>query len=513
MPARKDDGQKPPEGGRRGVIWRLPATRDADDSANASAATEAEPPRRGRRVPVSVVAGLSVALVLVGLYAAWSEVGRDMLSESQAPESAVVPAPAAQAVDPSGDGAAGAGAATPPSGDGAGAPLVIAEADADDAGGAAPAEDSAPVVASGAGVEADAPPQAAEPVVVAGESASAASVVDEAAPKSAPAAASASDDETTSDRAAAEIGADAGVDMSAAAVAAASVDDAPLPLADVPTVASAAADADALGVLQARLDALESAAAGAPGAEAAVEALEQRIRALEDDPARAQLDRALAAWDEQRAAQDAALAEMAARLASFEATAAQQAAADGHLVSLVLATGELTAALGSFRPYAPALDGLSAIAGEDAEIESVVARLAPFAATGVPTLDGLRARFPQAANAIVRAAPAADDADWIDETVTKLSQLVTIRRTGGAIDPASLDGRLAGAEAALAAGDLALAIAVVETVMPGSAEAESAHAWLGDARARREADAALAGLAATVRARIGARWTEAGAPP
>ena len=500
MPARKDDGQKPPEGGRRGVIWRLPATRDADDSANASAATEAEPPRRGRRVPVSVVAGLSVALVLVGLYAAWSEVGRDMLSESQAPESAAVPAPAAQAVDPSGDGAAGAGAATPPSGDGAGAPLVIAEADADDAGGAAPAEDSAPVVASGAGVEADAPPQAAEPV-------------DDAAPASAPAAASASDDETTSDRAAAEIGADAGVDMSAAAVAAASADDAPLPLADVPTVASAAADADALGVLQARLDALESAAADAPGAEAAVEALEQRIRALEDDPARAQLDRALAAWDEQRAAQDAALTEMASRLASFEATAAQRAAADGHLVSLVLATGELTAALGSFRPFAPALDVLSAIAGEDPEIESVVTRLAPFAVTGVPTLDGLRARFPQAANAIVRAAPAADDADWIDETVSKLSQLVTVRRTGGAIDPESLDGHLVGAEAALAAGDLPLAMAIVEALMPGSAGAESAHAWLRDARARRETDDALTGLVATVRARIGARWTQADAPP
>ena len=225
MPARKDDGQKPPEGGRRGVIWRLPATRDADDSANASAATEAEPPRRGRRVPLSVVAGLSVALVLVGLYAAWSEVGRDMLSESRAPESAAVPAPAAQAVDPSGDGAAGAGAATPPSGDGAGAPAVIAEAGADDAGGAASGQDAAPVVASGAGIEADAPPQAAEPV-------------DDAAPASAPAAASASDDETTSDRAAAEIGADAGVDMSAAVVAAASADDAPLPLADDPTEAS-----------------------------------------------------------------------------------------------------------------------------------------------------------------------------------------------------------------------------------------------------------------------------------
>lgn len=508
MAARKDDGQKPPQGGRRGVIWRLPVSRDADEPPN----DEAEPPRRGRRVPLSVVAGLVVALVCVGLYAAWSEVGRDMLSERQAPESA---APAAQAVDAGGDGATGAGAATPPSGDGEATPLAVAEAGEDDSGGAAPAEHTAPVVVSEVGSEADVSAAAAEPLVVAQEDSGAELVVDEEAPASAAAAASARDDETTSDRVAAKIGADAGVDMSAAAVAAASADDAPLPLANNPAETSAAADRDAnaLDALQARLDALESDAAGASGGAAAVAALEQRIRALEDDPARAQFDRALAAWAEQRAAQDAALTEMAARLATFEATAAQQAADDGRLVSLVLATGELSAALGSSRPFAAALDGLSAIAGEDPEVESLVARLAPFAATGVPTLDGLRAHFPQAAIAIVRAAPAADDADWIDETVSKLSQLVTVRRTGGAIDPESLDGRLAVAEAALAAGDLALALAIVEALMPGSAEAESAHAWLNDARARREADDALAGLVATVRARIGARWTQAGVPP
>ena len=74
-------------------------------------------------------------------------------------------------------------------------------------------------------------------------------------------------------------------------------------------------------------------------------------------------------------------------------------------MTLVLATGELTAALGSSRPFAPALDSLRGIAGEDPEIEGALARLAPFAATGVATLDGLDARFPEAANAIVRATP------------------------------------------------------------------------------------------------------------
>ncbi|MDE0406754.1 MAG: mitofilin family membrane protein, partial [Alphaproteobacteria bacterium] len=299
-----------------------------------------------------------------------------------------------------------------------------------------------------------------------------------------------------------------------AAAAEASADAAPgtPPVASSPVQADpgiATLGPDTLGVLNARLEALEARSDGVIGAGAAVIALERRVRALEDDPAREPLGKALAAWGEQRAALEAALAQVSARLARFEEAAVQQAAADGRLVTLVLATGELTAALGSSRPFAPALDTIRGIAGEDPEIEAALVRLAPFAATGVPTLDGLMARFPEAANAIVRAAPTTEDADWIDETVTRLSQLVTIRKTSGAVDPQSLDGRLVEAESALRAGDLERAVAIVEPLMGAAAEAGSAGPWLRDARARREADMALAGLVATVHARIGARWATA----
>ena len=87
---------------------------------------------------------------------------------------------------------------------------------------------------------------------------------------------------------------------------------------------------------------------------------------------------------------------------------------------------------------------------------------------------------------------------------------MTIRRTGGAIDPASLDGRLVEAESALAAGDLKRAIAIVEALMLDADEAGSAEPWLRDARARAAADDALASLVAIVHARIGARWASAG---
>ena len=449
MAARKDDGQEPPAGNRQAVIWRLPATAETAESADAPAAPDADTDRpRDRRVPLPVVWGLAAALVCVGLYAAWSEFGSELLSASGEPDTAA-PASATASTEPSGVGTGGGTASPSP-----------------------PAAGETP----------ESLPPAADPP-------SPALAADE--PEATPAA----------------------LDNAAAPTAEPAIDAA----ADAGTrnqpTGRGQAGADALGALDARLDALEAGTSGAINAGAAVIALEQRVRALEDDPTREPLGQALAAWDEQRAALEAALADVSARLARFEEEAAQQAAADGHLVSLVLAAGELTAALGSSRPFARALDTLRGIAGEDPEIEGALARLAPFAATGVPTLDGLGARFPGAANAIVRATPASEDSDWIDETVTRLSQLVTIRRTGGAVDPASLDGRLVEAESALHAGDLGRAIAIVELLMPAGAEAGVAEPWLRDARARAEADDALAGLVAIVHGRIGARWATTGGTP
>ena len=487
MAARKNDGQEPPAGGRQTVIWRLPATRGAaesTDAPDAPSAPDTEADRSGdrpkdRRVPLPVMWGLVAALVCVGLYAAWSEFGSDLLSAGGEGETATATASATSSAAQTGAGTAGGAESAPPPAAAESAPLAAAEDDVDQGTEAAvepgPVEE-APAAATAPPDDKSDPTEAAtsEPLPPADDlPAPAQESAAAAAPE--PVIESSAEAETrTQSPAAAEVG------------------------------------AAALGVLNARLDALEAGTGGAINAGAAVIALEQRVRALEDDPAREPLGQALAAWDEQRAALEAALAEVSARLAHFEAEAVQQSAADGHLMTLVLATGELTAALGSSRPFAPALDSLRGIAGEDPEIESALARLAPFAATGVATLDGLGARFPEAANAIVRAVPATGDSDWIDETVTKLSQLVTIRRTGGAIDPASLDGRLVQAEMALEAGDLARAIAIVEALMPPGAEAGRAQPWLRDARARAEANAALADLAAIVHARIGARWATTG---
>ena len=507
MAARNDDGEKPPEGSRQTVIWRLPAA-GSSESAEAPEAPDgldagADRPK-GRRAPLLAAIGLAVALVCVGLYAAWSEFGSEIFGTSgEAGGSAAAPS-AAPAAQTTGDGLAGGSTAESPPADAVGAPLAVAEQE-DENAQAGPVEEAAPAVAAPQDDETD-PPEtaAAEPVVPAVDPPVPSPALAADDPPATPAIASVRAEEPAApdDVAAAEATAEALPDTSPAAPSPAQADLG----ADTPGV-------ETLGVLSARLEALEARSDGAIGAGAAVIALEQRIRALEDDPTREPLGEALAAWGEQRAALEAALAQVSARLGRFEEEAAHQAAADGRLVTLVLATGELTAALGSSRPFAPALDTIRGIAGEDPEIEGALARLAPFAATGVPTLDGLSARFPQAANAIVRGTVATEEEGWIDETVTRLSQLVTIRRTGGAIDPASLEGRLVEAEAALKAGDLEQAIAIVEPLMGDDAEAGSAGPWLRDARARHEADTLLAGLVATVHARIGARWATTGRTP
>ena len=510
MAAGKDNGEEPPADSRRAVIWRLPATAGTTESTDAPDAPDAEADRpKDRRVPLPVVWGLVAALVCVGLYAAWSEFESDILGTSGEPDAAAASASATpSAAEQPGAGATGGGgeaSASPPVA-GESAPVVTAE---DDAGEGAEAgvetglvEEAAPVVATPQGDE-TAPQEGPAPE----------SPLPAADPPSPTPTIAADEPQTTPAAEAARDEAPAAPDTSAVTTAEAPAEAVPGPETRTQSPAPARIGDEALGALSARLDVLETGSRGAINAGAAVIALEQRVRALEDDPTREPLGQALAAWGEQRAALEAALAEVSARLARFEAEATQQAAADGRLVTLVLATGELTAALGSSRPFAPALDALRGIAGEDPEIESALVRLTPFAATGVPTLDGLSARFPKAANAIVRTTPATEDSDWIDETVTKLSQLVTIRRTGGAIDAESLDGRLVEAETALNAGDLGRAIAIVGALMPAGAEAGIAKPWLRDARARAEADDTLAGLAAIVHARIGARWAATGAAP
>ncbi|MEE8534083.1 MAG: mitofilin family membrane protein [Alphaproteobacteria bacterium] len=225
--------------------------------------------------------------------------------------------------------------------------------------------------------------------------------------------------------------------------------------------------------LAARLDGVEArlaAAAADDGAAAAVAALAERV--------------------------DALTAAVEGRVAALEA---QAAASQAARPAMLLAVGQLRAALRGSGPYRAELATLATVAGDDAGIASVLAALEARADGGVPTPGLLRARFAAVAGAVVGAAIVADEGTWVDHTVARLARLVTVRRVGDVAGDAP-DAVVARAEARLAAGDFAAAVAEVERLAGASAEA--AAAWLADARARLAAERTLAALDARVLAAL-----------
>jgi hypothetical protein len=82
----------------------------------------------------------------------------------------------------------------------------------------------------------------------------------------------------------------------------------------------------------------------------------------------------------------------------------------------------------------------------------------------------------------------------------KLSELVSVRPVGEDVEGDDAAARVARAEAVLAKGDLAGAVAELEGLTGQAAEA--AAPWLADARARLDAEAALAALQSIAVARL-----------
>ncbi len=275
----------------------------------------------------------------------------------------------------------------------------------------------------------------------------------------------------------------------------------------------ASTGATRLAALEDRVDALS---AGAPGAElaAAVRGLEARRKAVEraldalSATAAATEDRlgelaasieslraatARAPTREQVQRLQQALAELAERLDPLERRPAARRALPAG-AALAVAVAQLRAVLTRSGPFAAELDVVRALAGDDPELDADLARLAAYAETGVPSLSVLEGSFGKLASAVAAAgAPAGDD--WMAAALRRLRGLVSWRRVGERAQRAGgTEMRLAQAEAALGAGDLDAAV-VALTGLDGDA-AGAAAGWLGDARARLEADRAIAALTA-----------------
>jgi hypothetical protein len=202
----------------------------------------------------------------------------------------------------------------------------------------------------------------------------------------------------------------------------------------------------------------------------------------------------------------ATLRQLSQRLSAMESTSAavsgitkridalEKAGREGNRTAqaIVLAVGQLRMALEGSGSFAEELKALETMARKDPRITESLAALRPFAAKGIPTLVVLHERFAEVAKNTARADKELKGGGWFQETVNRVTSLVTVRRTDDRAPVDSTDAALDVAEKKLAAGDLAGAVKAAENLK--GAAAEPVAAWLKDARARVEADKIMAKL-------------------
>ena len=254
----------------------------------------------------------------------------------------------------------------------------------------------------------------------------------------------------------------------------------------------------ALGRLTERIDALETAlaglSAGPSGAGAAnLTAVLEHLAALEA--------RAVSAGDaidggatvsarDQLDLFSAAIATVEERLVALESEADPERL---RRLAFALSVAELRKAVRGADPYGADLEAVRKLSPDTAghvapAVAAALDALALRAVSGVPAMAGLRQRFAALAPEIVRHAGRKEEAGWFDQTLERLSSVVTVRRTGE-VTGDTVDARVARAEQRLDAGQLAPAVAEVAAL--SGAPARIAAPWLKDAEARLAAAHAL----------------------
>lgn len=198
----------------------------------------------------------------------------------------------------------------------------------------------------------------------------------------------------------------------------------------------------------------------------------------------------------------AAVLRLADRVEQVEAGLRAMQARRSSAAALLLAVGQLRESLAAALPFDAELRAVKALAGQDGEMAPLLDALKPRAVTGLPTRPMLTARLAAQGPAIIRAQILPEEQSWWRQTVDRLATLVTIEREDGNAAGTTPAAIVARAQAALAQGDLAAAVAEAETLTAGPAE--QAAPWLADAKARLAADAAVSDMTAHVVAAIGA---------
>ncbi|MBL6651635.1 MAG: uroporphyrinogen-III synthase [Reyranella sp.] len=298
--------------------------------------------------------------------------------------------------------------------------------------------------------------------------------------------------------------------------------------ADLSTVANAAADG-ARRELTARLDDLEKRLravsatvaerpASSPAApDPAVADLRGRVEALEKRPTEAapsaaapapvvdaekekeiaMLTREIATLRSSISALDQAVATQRDQAKTLsDAVGAksgneQKALSAARAAAVIGVAARLSGSIEAGIPFANDLNLLTPLIQGDAKLAEISASLQPYAQAGVASRAALEADFPQVAKAAM--AEDLSDDSYGARLVGKLRGLVSLRRVGD-VPGDTTEARLARAETALHAGDLAKAVELVKSLPPQTNKATAA--WLAKAEAHLAARRGLDQLAA-----------------
>jgi hypothetical protein len=260
---------------------------------------------------------------------------------------------------------------------------------------------------------------------------------------------------------------------------------------------AAAGDRPELAGLSSRIGALEARLGQAEGASQEVEGLAGRVGAVTQQVTAGQeqtagLSDKVGALGSQIGALSTRMDTLADTVQQLQQQATTRENGRALAASLALTVAQLDSALEGGEPFEQVLDSVRSLDSDDPAVVKALDTLQAAAASGVPSLPELRSSFDRVADDIVHAAQAPDGEGLLDQAAGNLMRLVTVRPVGPDVAGESAAARVARAEAALAAGDLAAAVAELEP-LEGAADAAAAG-WLTQAHERLAAQAALAAL-------------------
>jgi hypothetical protein len=202
-------------------------------------------------------------------------------------------------------------------------------------------------------------------------------------------------------------------------------------------------------------------------------------------------------------------AELANRLPAIEREARSQSGTARTDAVLALALLQMREAVDQARPFAAEYSTFKGLAG-DSDLAAAAEPLTEAAHNGVPGRALLSKRLAELAARITNATTPPAETGWGAQALARLGSLVTIRRIDGASQTGP-EAAVATARAALARGDLAEAVAKLETL--SGANAEAARPWLQMARQQLAVETTLGHLQELLSARLSAIPAAPGAAP